>query len=42
MFIRHITIENFGAIRHYDTELQPGLNVVESRYTTELQEAIAF
>ena len=42
MFIQHITIENFGAIRHYDTEFRQGLNIVESRYTTELHEAIAF
>ena len=42
MFIQHIAIENFGAICHYDTELRQGLNVLESRYTTELYEAIAF
>ena len=42
MFIQHITIENFGAIRHYDTEFRRGLNIVESRYTTEIHEAIAF
>ena len=42
MFIQHITIENFGAIRRYDTEFRQGLNIVESRYTTELHEAIAF
>ena len=42
MFIQHITIENFGAIRHYDTELQQGLNIVESRYGAELYEAIGF
>ena len=42
MFIQHITIENFGAIRHYDTELQQGLNIVESRYGAELHEAIGF
>ena len=42
MFIQHITIENFGAIRHYDTDLRQGLNIVESRYATELHEAISF
>ena len=42
MFIQHIAIENFGAIRHYDTELQQGLNIVESRYGAELHEAIGF
>ena len=42
MFIQHITIENFGAIRYYDAEFRQGLNIVESRYTTELHEAIAF
>ena len=42
MFIQHITIENFGAIRHYETELQQGFNIIEGRYTTELHEAIAF
>ena len=42
MFIQHITIKNFGAIRHYDTEFRRGLNIVESRYTTEIHEAIAF
>ena len=42
MFIQQITIENFGAIRHYDTELQQGLNIVEGRYGTELHEAIGF
>ena len=42
MFIQHITIENFGAICHYDTEFRQGLNIVESRYATELHEAIAF
>ena len=42
MFIQHITIENFGAIRYYDAEFRQGLNIVESRYATELHEAIAF
>ena len=42
MFIQHITIENFGAIRYYDAEFRRGLNIVESRYATELHEAIAF
>ena len=42
MFIQHITIENFGAIRHYDTELQQGLNIVEGRYGAELREVIGF
>ena len=42
MFIQHITIENFGAIRHYDTDLRQGLNIVESRYAAEFHEAIAF
>ena len=42
MFIQHITIENFGAIRYYDAEFRQGLNIVESRYTTELHEAISF
>lgn len=42
MFIQHITIENFGAIRHYDAEFRQGLNIVEDRYTTELHEAIGF
>ncbi len=42
MFIQHIAIENFGAIRHYDTELRQGLNVVEGRYATELREVIGF
>ena len=41
MFIEHITIENFGTIRHYDTHLQQGLNIVESRHATELYTAIA-
>ena len=42
MFIQHITIENFGAIRHYDAEFRQGLNIVEGRYATELHEAISF
>ena len=42
MFIQHITIENFGAIRHYETELRQGLNVVEGRFGAELYEAIGF
>ena len=42
MFIQHITIENFGVIHHYDTDLRQGLNIVESRYATELHEAISF
>ena len=42
MFIQHITIENFGAIRHYDTDLSRGLNIVESRYGAELHAAIVF
>ena len=42
MFIQHITIENFGAIRHYDIAFRQGLNIVESRYAMELHEAIAF
>ena len=42
MFIQHITIENFGAIRHYDTDLSRGLNIVESRYGVELHAAIGF
>ena len=42
MFIQHITIENLGAIRHYDTELGQGLNIVESRYGAELYAAIGF
>ena len=42
MFIQHITIENLGVIHHYDTDLRQGLNIVESRYATELHEAIAF
>ena len=42
MFIQHITIENFGAIHRYDIDLRQGLNVLESRYITELYEAIAF
>lgn len=42
MFIQHLTIENFGAIGHYDTELHQGLNIVEGRYGAELYKAIGF
>ena len=42
MFIQHITIENFGAIRHYDTDLSRGLNIVEGHYGEELHAAIGF
>ena len=42
MFIQHITIENLGAISYYDIELRQGFNIVESRYSAELHEAIAF
>lgn len=42
MFIQHITIENFGAIRHYETELQQGLNIVEGHCTEELHAALGF
>ena len=40
MFIQHITIENFGAILLYDTDLTQELNLIDSRYTDEIATAI--
>ena len=40
MFIQHITIENFGAIGHCETDFGPGLNIVASPHATELQAAV--
>lgn len=42
MFIRHLTIRNFGAVSMYDAALNPELNIISSRYTQEISTAIAF
>ncbi|MBR2310847.1 MAG: hypothetical protein IKA47_10020 [Oscillospiraceae bacterium] len=42
MFIQHITIHNFGAIRHYDADLTQELNLIESRHTDEIAAVVGF
>lgn len=40
MIIRHITIQDFGAVSFYDAALKPELNIIDSRYTPEISAAI--
>ncbi len=42
MYIEHITIENFGAILFYDADFTPELNLLDSRYASEISAALAF
>ena len=42
MYIQHVTIENFGAIRFYNVDFTSELNLIESRHTAEIAAAIAF
>ena len=42
MFIQHITIEHFGAVHFYSTDLTQELNLIDSRYTDEISAVIRF
>lgn len=42
MYIQHIAIENFGAIRFYNADFTSELNLIDSRHTDEIAAAIAF
>lgn len=40
MRIRRITLRDFGSVLFYDAQLTPQLNILDSRYSSELSEAI--
>ena len=42
MLIEHITIENFGALSFYHTELTQALNLIDSHYADEIAAAAGF
>lgn len=42
MIIRHITIQDFGAVSFYDAALTPELNVIDSLNIPEISAAVAF
>ena len=42
MIIRHLTIQDFGAVSCYETALNPELNILDSRHGPEISTAIAF
>lgn len=41
MFIQHITIQNFGAIRAYEADLTQELNLIESRHIDEIAAVVS-